>query len=144
MLGALKNSGIELEVIDVGIITHVVPGFQGNDVRSAGAPFSHCACAKLKKKGIAKGRFEPRPLPLRVNVLPTVLTELRCWSMVEHSSCDRGIFRDSWWSIYSKLNAERRISCTPGTNFRQIGNTQTRDYKRTDPSGLASGAPAKD
>ena len=40
MLGALKISGIELEVIDLGIITHVVPEFQGDDVK-----IKKCACS---------------------------------------------------------------------------------------------------
>ena len=51
VLGALKNSGIELDVIDLGIITHVVPR-KNNDVTitKCEGPSTHCACAKWKKK----------------------------------------------------------------------------------------------
>ena len=50
MLGALKNSGIELEVKDLGITTHVVPGFQGNDVKIKECTVHGLHMREVKKK----------------------------------------------------------------------------------------------
>ena len=59
VLGALKNSGIELDVIDLGIITHVVPR-KNNDVTitKCEGPSTHCACAKWNKKRKRKRRAD--------------------------------------------------------------------------------------
>ena len=54
---------------------------------------AHCACAKLKKRK-AKESLEPWPPALRVYLLPTVLSVLRCWVMVKSRTCCRTSSRD--------------------------------------------------
>ena len=118
------NSVIELEVIDLGILTRVVPG----KCRRVRMPHSHCACAKWKKKENEKGGIEPRPLALRVVVLPTVLTFPDRCCMVKSSTYHPVFFRDHFrWRFLgnSRVSFPKLLfSGASGISFRQIAHTK--------------------
>ena len=136
-----KNSGIELEVIDLGIIIHVVQG-KWKMTSGVHAPSIYCACANKKRK--AKGGFEPWPFALRVNVLPTVLTMLRCWErwidqpVVVHFQGLHSVKVLEDYSYISKTKCPRTILCVYTTTFRQITHKKPGTCTRMDSSACRS------
>ena len=63
-----------MEVIDFGIVTHVV---LGKDVKITKCAVDARRMREVRIKRKVKGRIDPGPLALHVDVLLTVLTVLR-------------------------------------------------------------------